>query len=158
MQVGEYQTLCTLSRGKHGCIYKATSSRTGQHYIIKTHKENVKSLTEIYRLQKEFEIGRHASRAASHVIQYIDIIEVDNNSKTSSDFVAKQIFLIIEDFDAVDLSTLIPQDGFPVLHFLNVAIQIVSGLQEIHDKNVIHGDLKPSNCVSIKTSKSNKYR
>src|SRR3546814_5773836 len=62
--------------------------------------------------------------------------------------------LVMEDDQAVELTSVIPPSGFSNREFLEIAIQIVDGLQAIHAVNIIHNDLKLSNILIQPTKKA----
>ncbi|MDJ0839640.1 MAG: trifunctional serine/threonine-protein kinase/ATP-binding protein/sensor histidine kinase [Acidobacteriota bacterium] len=55
--------------------------------------------------------------------------------------------LVVEDFGAVALTHLIPESGFAVKPFLELAIQLAGGLEAIHRRHIVHKDIKPANIV-----------
>jgi len=63
------------------------------------------------------------------------------------------VALVMEDDAAVPLSSCIPRQGFSDSEFLPIAIQIVCGLHAIHNKNIIHNDIKPSNIIISQITK-----
>ncbi len=51
------------------------------------------------------------------------------------------------EYGGPNIEQLLPKMGYSVEEFLGLAIDIVLGLQEIHAKHVIHGNIKLSNMV-----------
>jgi len=72
-----------------------------------------------------------------YVIKYLAILEFENSKRV----------LVEEDINGVDLSQILPISGFEVKEFLKIAIQIVCGLQAIHQQGLIHKDLKSANII-----------
>jgi serine/threonine protein kinase len=153
MKLYDYDVIEMLSRSKNSRVYRAKSST--RNVIIKTNADHFNP-KETYRLRREFDTGSISCDGTQHVIQYLYFIE----SELESNVDCMDIYsgIVEEDFGGVALDQLIPSDGFDTSTFLNIALQIVAGLQEIHDRNVIHGDLKPSNCVCYIISSINFYR
>ncbi len=57
------------------------------------------------------------------------------------------VAVVSEDFGGVDLRTQLPALRGDVDRFLGMAIQLADGLSAIHDRNLIHKDIKSSNIV-----------
>ena len=86
------------------------------------------------KIKEEFKIAREISHPS--ILKYLDF------------FKTKMYFSIItENFNFSSLELAIPDLGFEPKLFLELAIQIVSGLVEIHDKNIIHQLLTPQHIL-----------
>jgi serine/threonine protein kinase len=55
--------------------------------------------------------------------------------------------IIFEDFTGEPIRNFISDKGFPIGEFLHLAIQIAEVLGQIHDTNIIHKDISPSNIL-----------
>ncbi|HSF30336.1 MAG TPA: serine/threonine-protein kinase, partial [Candidatus Tectomicrobia bacterium] len=55
--------------------------------------------------------------------------------------------LVAEDFDAVALIHLIPEGGFDLTVFLQIAVQLARGLEAMQCAGVMHKNINPSNIV-----------
>jgi serine/threonine protein kinase len=144
MRIGEFQVTDSLARGKHSRTYRA--AKGDQHVIIKTTDINSHEPHEHFKLRKEYDIGRLVCVGAEHIVQYLGIIPLACDSRKEKN--CSHIAIVMEDFGGVELTKFIPRRGYPIAQFLDLAIQIVIGVGEIHDRNVIHFDIKPQNFVS----------
>ena len=102
--------------------------------IIKTAVSRSPRLQELTRLRHEYERGKLFSH--DHIITYLDLVESSRGPA-----------VIEEDFQARSLKELTPTGGFNLETFLNIALAISKGLEEIHRLNIIHLDIKPGNLV-----------
>ncbi|MGF1490556.1 MAG: AAA family ATPase, partial [Prochloraceae cyanobacterium] len=55
--------------------------------------------------------------------------------------------LILEDFGGISLANYLTKKSFNIKDFLALAIKITDSLEKIHDANIIHKDINPSNIV-----------
>ena len=98
-----------IHKRSRSCIFRGTRLADGQKVIIKTHVLDLPSIHDINRFRREFEIGKQFDD--SHVVNYFDI-----------EFYRGGIAIIQEDFDAVSLKELIPENGFDPVLFLKIAL------------------------------------
>jgi serine/threonine protein kinase len=55
--------------------------------------------------------------------------------------------LILEDFDGESLRAFLSSRTITIKDFLTIAIQLAETLGELHQKNIIHKDIKPQNII-----------
>ncbi len=129
-----YQILSLLHRGNRSTIYKGVRNTGKIPVIIKVPFIHPGDPDEITGIHKEFQLVRNIDHP--NIVKYYAI------EKTS-----EGPALILEDFNAIGLTKIISDEGFDVKTFLNISIQIVNGLEAIHDQNIIHKDLNPDNIL-----------
>lgn len=137
-----YKLLNCLHKGSLSNIYRAVRLSDNYPVVIKLSTKKTVTEKKAQRFRREFEIGQQI--ASPHVVRYLEL-------KQDS---AYGIALVLEDDNAVELTSVIPSPGFSVREFLAIAIQIVEGLQAIHAANIIHNDFKPSNILIQPTTKT----
>jgi len=137
-----YTIVGKIYESERTIIYRAHRNKDDTSVIIKTHATEYPSHDEIVSFRREYEIGHKVK--ASGIIQYYGTEKYRHNE-----------LLIIEDFGGDSLDKLILNNdtyickatNIPV--FLNIAIQLVDAIAEIHKQGIIHKDIKPSNIVVL---------
>jgi serine/threonine protein kinase len=115
-------------------VYQGIFNTNQQPVILKLLKEDYPTPAELYRYQQEYEITDNLN-----LEQTIKAYELRKYQNT--------LLMLLEDFGGQSLKILLKDDHFSVLEFLNLAIQIAYALGKIHQKNIIHKDINPSNIV-----------
>src|SRR5690348_11486906 len=110
----------TLHVDKHTHIYRTRSS-TNEFFIVKTHNSRWANERDHNRLVKEYEIGKHLTDARMHhIVPYLQLTE-QGDSEDRLVRKRKRMRIIMEDFDGRNLRNVIPDDGFPLPIFLDIA-------------------------------------
>ncbi|HPR04669.1 MAG TPA: AAA family ATPase, partial [Deltaproteobacteria bacterium] len=117
----------------HSVTYKARKDVLGEEVIIRVLKAEQASPADIARLKHEYELIR--SIKVDGIVNVIDIIESEH-----------MIALVMEDFPAAPLSELM-KNGIALERFLDLAVRAAKILGDIHNGNVTHRNLKPSNIL-----------
>ena len=129
-----YNLKNVLYKGSRSRVYRATRGSDGAPVIIKVHSASFPDALLLNRFKREFEIGSLFSNP--HIIAYLAVQKFGHG-----------LALIEEDAGARAISELIPKGGMALPLFLHIAIQLASGLEAIHAKDVMHKDIKPANLV-----------
>lgn len=135
MQISpDYELIKPIFQGERTILYRAIHKQSGHNVIIKTLRSDFPTSSEMARLTREYEIGKS--------VDIPGIVKPLSLPKYHS-----TIALVMEDFDGEPLSTYLPlfRQSLPV--FLRAAIQLAKIVGEIHQKYVIHKDIKPSNII-----------
>src|SRR5687767_7189343 len=135
LSIPDYKILECLHQGLSICVYRAIRISDNCPVIIKTSAKNVMAEKKVQLFNREFELGRQVN--SPYVIRYLELKQDP----------AYGLALIMEDNKMAELTSMIPSQGFSNTEFLEIAIQIVQGLQAIHAANVTHNDLKLSNIL-----------
>jgi predicted ATPase/signal transduction histidine kinase/DNA-binding response OmpR family regulator len=133
-----YETLNLLNESKHCQIWRAIRIDDKQKVIIKALKETAMQPKEIKKLHHEFVIAKKID--SSHVVNYLELLSYPHC-----------LAIVQADDNARDLESCIPKEGFAIKQFLDIAQQLVKGLQDIHKKAIIFKDLKPKNIIFNQT-------
>lgn len=115
-------------------VYRGIRELDNQSVILKILKQEFPSLTSLIRYKQEYEI--------THNLNLKGVIKVYGMEKYQASLV-----MVLEDFGAESLKTIIKENPLDINTFLTTAIKISQILGEIHAANVIHKDLNPSNIV-----------
>ncbi|KAL0488332.1 hybrid signal transduction histidine kinase [Acrasis kona] len=130
-----------LSRIFRGHARKLDSQIT-QKVVLKTSRKQPQHSKEVAKLRQEYDID------SPHIIQYYDFLTI-LNERQEYKFAA----ILQEDFEGEDMSLFIMRNSplndytLTTLSFLDIFVQLVEGLREMHQKGVIHKDVKPGNIM-----------
>ncbi|HLG76818.1 MAG TPA: serine/threonine-protein kinase [Ktedonobacteraceae bacterium] len=134
-KLGAFFLLCPLGLGSYGDVYLGMHANLGTRVAIKLLKPTIATPEEVQRFQFEASISQQMRHP--HIVRTYD-----------SGWVYDVPFLIMAYAShgtldqAFSLGTVYPLRAiFPAI------LQIASALQYMHDRNMLHGDVKPSNML-----------
>ena len=141
---------------RNSIIYRGHIEKGAQQFIIKLLKSRYPTPSEIAQFRQEYELIKGLDLEG--VIKTFDII--NGNDKFA---------LVLEDFDSVSIKSLLdkkersyvekkfnlPQikslldkkEKFDIKTFLRISAKIAETLGKIHEKEVVHRDIKPQNIL-----------
>lgn len=111
-------------------VYRANRENDNT-VIIKVLKTKKPTASDIARFKQEYELIKS--------LDYPGIIKTLNFIETGGIFA-----LIFEDFGGISLGDLLNNHKPGIKEFLEIAIQVSEAIAYIHEKNIIHKDIKPS--------------
>src|SRR5262245_19558119 len=125
---GRFRIVAPVGRGGMGEVYHAEDMKLGHAVALKFVDASEATLREV-----------RAGREIAHpnVCRLYDVVDVDDRAAIVMEFV-----------DGEDLASLLGRVGR--LSFdkaVEVARDVCNGLDAIHDKGIVHGDLKPANVM-----------
>jgi predicted ATPase/signal transduction histidine kinase/CheY-like chemotaxis protein len=123
-----------IYESENSLVYRAIRETDKLPLILKQLKQDYPVPTELYCYQQEYEITRSLNLEG--------VIKVYELQKAN-----KILVMLLEDFGAESLEKLRRQQTFSLGEFLHLAIRITDILGKIHDANIIHKDINPSNIV-----------
>ena len=132
--VAGYEINEKLYSGNYSSVYQGIATENNQDVVIKVRSRARAGVVSDFYFNREFELGSLVKHP--RIINYI----------TTAPW-AGGVALIQEYFEGIRLNRIITSGGLPVLDFLKYAIFITEGLVEIHRRNIIHKDIKPSNIL-----------
>lgn len=142
--IGDYELIKFLNQGGMGAIYIVYHKETARMLVLK----KIDGIAKDDLVVKHFirEINVHKSLLHKNIIRYIDS-GIDN----------KFPYLIMEFANSADLEDLLENSKgkIPLRDSINYLIQSLEGLKFMHNKNLIHRDLKPGNILLHK--RNNEY-
>ena len=138
----DYQILAKIYESANSLVYRAILTtdnrsrnvRLAKSIILKILKKNYPTPAELARYQQEYEITR--SLNVDGVIKAYELQRHGNS-----------LVMLLEDFGARSLKSLLSQGQFNLADFLSIAIKITESLAAIHAANIIHKDINPANIV-----------
>lgn len=132
-----------LGEGRDGA-YRCTDLNTGQEKALKMYKiSSQQQRNAIFN-----DLFAHRSKVATHprIVNYERVIESENT-----------IFVLMELLSGMDLFDVVARDGLTEEQAKPLFLDLVEGVQHLHNNNVIHCDIKPENAVvvgSVKTGEA----
>jgi predicted ATPase/signal transduction histidine kinase/tRNA A-37 threonylcarbamoyl transferase component Bud32/DNA-binding NarL/FixJ family response regulator len=125
----------TLDEGDENLIYRAIQRVDETSVIIKILKAEYPTLEELSRLRHEYQVLQELIDVEG-VIRPLGLENYQN-----------RLALVLEDFSGISLQRFINEQQLSLKNFLFIAIQLASVLANIHDKQIIHKDIKPHNII-----------
>ncbi len=119
--------------GVASLVYRATRNADGKPVILKLLNNEYPSPAELVKFRRQYDIVKDLKLPG--VVQ-VYALEHCNNT----------LALILEDFGGSSLK-LANAGSFDITTFLNIAIQLADILGAIHQKGIIHKDIKPQNII-----------
>ena len=134
-RLGRYQVIDLLGVGGMGSVYRALDASLGREVAIKAlgqaFRGDSASLRRFEREARVLATLNHPNIATIYGFERLD----------------GSPYLVLERVEGDTLAQRLVKGRMPVREALDVALQIVAGLEEAHAQGVIHRDLKPSNVM-----------
>jgi hypothetical protein len=136
--LGECELVRLLGAGGMGEVYEGRHRQLGKRVAVKL-----------------LPVGRHASRDAlerfSREIKAVGSLEhphlVEAHDAGEQDGV---VYRVLKYLDGIDLKQLVERDGpLPVAEACELVRQAALGLQYLHERGLVHRDVKPSNLMLV---------
>ncbi len=138
----KYEIIRQIYSSPSSILYTAIDTTSNKMVVLKTINASLYSDNQkIVRLKNESKLLPQVN--SNFVVKAIDYVSIEEND-----------FFVMEFCEGIPLSKYIYNHKISVEHFLNIAVQIVSGLADIHIKGIIHNDINPSNIIYNKETKS----
>ncbi len=129
-----YTVLGRLHESSRSQIYQAIRDSDRQPVILKVLDEEYPSPESVAQFKLEYELTQWLEHPG--VIQAY-AMEKENNT----------LVIVLEDFGGQSLRRWLNQTPFPLSSFFPLVLQIVAALGAIHQQQIIHKDINPSNII-----------
>src|SRR5690606_31078515 len=124
----------TIHESRRTIVYRGRRRSDDGAVIVKTHRTERPPPSSIARLRHEYGVGIGLSGPG--IIQYL-AVEAQGHG----------VAVVTEDFGGVDLRAHLASMRGDLQAFLAMALQLTDALARVHDRGVIHRDIKPGNIV-----------
>ncbi|MGA9814251.1 MAG: protein kinase [Terriglobales bacterium] len=137
-KVSHYRILQVLGGGGMGVVYKAEDLKLGRRVAIKFLP------VEVAHDAKAFERFEREARAAS-ALDHHNICSIHELGEYEN-----QPFIVMQLLEGETLREFIETAGqqqkpLPISEVIDLAMQVVKGLEAAHEKRIVHRDIKPAN-------------
>lgn len=130
----QYRNLNRIYENSGTVAYRAMREVDGTSVVLKMPKTEYPSASVIVKYGHEYDVLR--AFQTHGVIKAYELIKHQNRP-----------VLVLEDFDAESLADWLKEAPFDLRERLTLAVQICACIEEIHDGDVIHRDINPSNIL-----------
>jgi predicted ATPase/GAF domain-containing protein/tRNA A-37 threonylcarbamoyl transferase component Bud32 len=132
--IADYKIITKVYENEKSLIFRAVSCVDERPVILKILKKDYPNPSELTRYKQEYEIT--CSLDIEGAITVYELFPYDNS-----------LVIVLEDFGGQSLDIFLKSQPFTLLEFLQIAIQIAEALAGIHQANIIHKDINPSNII-----------
>ncbi|MEH2121236.1 trifunctional serine/threonine-protein kinase/ATP-binding protein/sensor histidine kinase [Nostoc sp.] len=132
--LSNYQIIELIYEGTKTTVYRASRNKDSKLVVIKLLKTEYPELKDIAAFKHEYELLKN--------LDIPGVIKAHSLEKYNNGFA-----IVLENFDGTSLSKIIQAEKIELLDFLNIGIQITQTLGELHQKYIIHKDIKPQNII-----------
>ncbi|WP_036486276.1 hybrid sensor histidine kinase/response regulator [Myxosarcina sp. GI1] len=129
-----YQIVRQIYESANSIVYRGIRNSDRAPVILKVPQEEYPTPETITRYRQEYEITRS--------LDNLGVIKVYDLQPSGH-----RLAIVLEDFSGESLKLLSEQTAFELEEFLKVGIKIAASLAAIHQANIIHKDINPSNIV-----------
>ena len=133
--LGHYKVLEKLGRGGMGEVFVAEDTKLGRKVALKVLPPHMADTEE---LRQRFEREAKAIAALNHP-NIVTVFSVEEAEGVH--------FITMELVGGKTLSELIPQRGFALNKFLDIAIPLADAVSAAHQQGITHRDIKPDNIM-----------
>jgi len=146
MGMSDYSRVRRLGKGSFGEVFLVLDRRNGCHYVMK--EVDIAQFGAKGRREALKEVAFLNAMHHPCIVAYREFFEHDNGMGR------KMLYIVMEYADGGDLDSRInAQNGrlFPEALVLEWFVQICLAVKHIHDRKIIHRDLKSENVFLMKT-------
>lgn len=141
-----YQIIKYLGGGSFGNVCSAIDNLTNEHVAIKRvyidetqHLEDISTVLNEISVMRAFTFQGNGKKSNILPLYRILPLPKNNNKATFS-----EIYLVTKLYD-IDLSHVIKSSKLNNTQRKYIMYNILVGLKQLHDKQILHGDIKPAN-------------
>ncbi len=135
MQIGEYNVRETLHQGNRFTVYRAAGKEDETPCILKVLNKSHRAAPGIDAIENEYRLLKLVE--SEHIIKAYELLRTND-----------YILIVLEDIQGINLKEFLKKGApFSPGQFLELAQAITGGLGAIHQQNIIHKDINPTNII-----------
>ena len=134
LNLPDYQVFEQIYESSSSQVYRGIREQDNLPVIFKIFTTDSPSAQTIGQYKLEYEITKRL--ISNFVINVYGFIQHQN-----------KLIILLEDIGGKSLANFLSTNKFDLIERLNLAIQISEGVGQIHEANIIHKDINPSNIV-----------
>ncbi|MDQ0192847.1 diguanylate cyclase [Paenibacillus wynnii] len=131
-----YQILETLSDNYRKAVYRCRDAATEDTFILKVLKTEFTGHEEVMRFKQEYRLLKELSERTPGVTKPLKLEEQNG-----------YYIMKLEDIRGRSLKRILEKEKLDLDTLLKLTIKIVDIIGAIHEQNIIHKDIKPSNII-----------
>ena len=134
-KLAHYEVIEAIGKGGMGEVYRARDTKLGRDVAIKVPPQEL--------ADDEGRLARFAREAtALAALDHPNIVQVFSVERENDIH-----FITMQLVHGKTLTELLPNDGFPLSRFFDIAIPLADAVAAAHLENITHRDLKPDNMM-----------
>ncbi|ADZ93370.1 response regulator [Marinomonas mediterranea] len=135
IEIPGYQVQSLLSEGKNSLVFKALREYDSTPVAVKLLRHEFPSSDQVNSFKREFSICQRLKQVEGVVEAFA--LERHENS----------VCIVYEYASGLSLNNYVKQHSVALREALSIALRVVTTLSDIHNEQVIHGDLTPRNVL-----------
>ncbi|XXX76529.1 AAA family ATPase [Sorangium sp. So ce134] len=150
-----HELLDTLHDGARSSVYLGRKKSTGKMCVIKVARKGVNGTRNVAILKRQYEITRNLD--LDGVVKVYDLeVRLDYAALIMEYFAGRSLRSVIDEGIDEGIDGGGNGRGIGLVRSVRIALQLADTLGAIHERNIIHKDIKPSNIIvdsDVSTSK-----
>ena len=134
IQIKDFTVHKLIYASKRTKVYSAKNRQTSEDVVLKILDKKYPTPLELESFKQEYEIGR--TLIGDGVVKTLEMRHHENS-----------LMIVFEDFKGMPVKNILHKGELSLLDFLKFGIRVSEILGEIHQANVIHKDINPSNIL-----------
>ncbi len=132
----KYRLIEKIGSGGFGQVWLTRDVTLDQNVAVKVLDSSMSSVADNL---SEAKIGSHLNHKNLVKVQYADVVSHNNQ---------EFVIIAMDFFERGSIVTKLNSDGFlPIIEVIKYLEGVLSGLEYLHERKIIHGDVKPQNIL-----------